>query len=111
PLDVPVVPERRRPRPPHLADRIPRHAEIPSDLLDRLALEKIFTPNPANRLHRQHPPLPASDPTRAAHHASWQGGQLWTPIPPIRGSRLHAETHGAVSASVLSEIEAPMVPT
>src|SRR5207244_10239327 len=92
-LDVPVVRERRRPRPHHLADRIPRHAEIPSDLLDRLALEKIFTPNPANRLHRQHPPLPASDPTRAAHHASWQGGQLWTPIPPIRGSRLHAETH------------------
>src|SRR5438094_867962 len=91
-LDVPVVRERRRPRPHHLADRIPRHAEIPSDLLDRLALEKIFTPNPANRLHRQHPPLPASDPTRAAHHASWQGGQLWTPIPPIRGSRLHAET-------------------
>src|SRR5439155_2641241 len=103
-LDVPVVRERRRPRPHHLADRIPRHAEIPSDLLDRLALEKIFTPNPANRLHRQHPPLPASDPTRAAHHASWQGGQLWTPIPPIRGSRLHAETQSRKEASLLESL-------
>src|SRR5277367_3774766 len=22
-----------------------------------------------------------------------QGGQFWTPIPPLRGSKLHAETH------------------
>src|SRR5439155_16238380 len=89
----------RRPIPQHLSYRIQNHVAIPSYLPDRLALKKKFTPNPANRLHRQHPPLPASDPTRTAHHASWQGGQLWTPIPPIRGSRLHAETHHPAASS------------
>ena len=58
-LDVPLVLERCLPRPQHLADRVPGHLQVPGDLLDRLALEEMLAPNPANRLHCQHPPPPA----------------------------------------------------
>src|SRR6266481_2421974 len=55
-LDVALVLERGLPRPQHLADRVPGHPEVPCDLLDRLALDEVLTPNPRNRLHDQHPP-------------------------------------------------------
>src|SRR5260370_23987335 len=49
---------------------------------------------PANRLHNQHPPPPTSNRSRqpTGHNS---GGQFWTPIPKLRGSKLHAETQPA----------------
>ena len=53
-----VVAECRRIRPDHLAHRVARDLQIPLDRLDRLALDKMLTPNPRNRLHNQHPRHP-----------------------------------------------------
>ena len=59
--------------------------------LDRLALEEMLAPNPTNRLHCQHSPTARFESKRAAHQAQLGGGQFWTPIPQLRGSKLHAE--------------------
>jgi hypothetical protein len=52
----------------------------------------VLTPNPPDRFHCQHSPSPlASNQKRAVHQAQSSGGQFWTPIPRLRGSKLHAE--------------------
>jgi hypothetical protein len=48
--DVPLVLERRLARPQNLADRIAGHLQVPRDLPDRLAFDKMLAPNPADRL-------------------------------------------------------------
>jgi hypothetical protein len=48
------------------------------DLLDRLALDQMLAPYPADRLYYQHPPPPTS--TEAG------SPEFGVPIPPLRGS-------------------------
>ena len=52
-----------RHRPHDVANRIPGELQLPRDRLDLPALHKIRPPNPADRVHRDHPPL---DPLRDA---------------------------------------------
>src|SRR4029077_3691531 len=60
-LDLTLVFEGRLARPQNLADRIPGYPRVPGNLLDRLAFEKMLTPNPPDRLHRQHSPTACFD--------------------------------------------------
>jgi hypothetical protein len=50
-----------------------RHLQVPRDLPDRLAFDKMLAPNPADRLHCQHPPHRSLESERAAHQANLQG--------------------------------------
>src|SRR5262249_32895753 len=63
-----------------------------NDLLDRPAFNKVLPPDPADRLHNQHPPSTRSHPQRATCASLRKGGQYWTPITPLPGSIFHAET-------------------
>src|SRR6202045_159920 len=72
--------EGYRSRPQNLAHRIPRYLQLAHDLLDRLALNEVLPPDPANRLHNQHPPPPGRHPKR---------GSL--PTTGNRGSKLDAD--------------------
>jgi hypothetical protein len=56
-LDGPLVGMLGHPRPDHLAHRVPRHPQIPADLLDALLLLKIRPPDLRDRHHNQHPTL------------------------------------------------------
>ena len=51
----------------------------------------MLAPYPADRLHNQHPPPPAQNQSGQPNRTRL-GGQFWTPIPRLRGSKLHAET-------------------
>jgi hypothetical protein len=55
-LNVMLLLERFPPRPQDLAHRVPGHLQIPGNLPDRLSLDEVLAPNPANRLHCQHSP-------------------------------------------------------
>jgi hypothetical protein len=55
-LNITLVRKRRLARPQHLADRVARDLQITGDLLDRPPLNIMRAPDPANRLHYQHPP-------------------------------------------------------
>src|SRR6516225_2214138 len=90
-LHLALVLERRLPRSQHLADRVPGHLEIPGNLLDRLALDEVLASNPRNRLHDQHPLTTRFESKRVACNGLTSGGHFWTPIPRLRGSKLHAE--------------------
>ncbi len=79
-LNLAIVGKRRLLRAKDLANRVPRNPQVPGDLLDRLALEEMLPPDPADRLHNDNPNHPLS--TRA--------GRL--PELRLRGSILHAET-------------------
>jgi hypothetical protein len=70
--------------------------QVARDLSDRLALDQMLTSYPADRLHNQHPPPPTSNRSRQPT-GQISGGQFWTPIPRLRGSKLHAETQAAAS--------------
>src|SRR5205807_692073 len=91
--DLPLVDKRRPSRPQDLAHRVPRHPQIPRNLSNRLAFEKMLPPNPANRLHRQHASPARSESEASSATDQDSGGQFWTPIPQLRGSKLHAELH------------------
>ncbi len=56
-LDGPFVGELGHAGPDHLAHRVPRHPQLPADLLDRLPVLKIRPPDLRYRLHNQHPTL------------------------------------------------------
>jgi hypothetical protein len=90
-LDLPLVCKARLSGPQHLADRVPGHLEVPGDPSDRLALKKMLPPYPANRVHRQHASPARSESGASSATGQNSGGQFWTPIPPLRGSKLHAE--------------------
>jgi hypothetical protein len=47
-----------------------------SDLLDRLALDEVFTPYPGNRLHDQHPRPPTSLQSRQRNRPIYRGSIL-----------------------------------
>jgi len=78
-LNLAIVGKRSLLRAKDLANRVPGNLQVPGDLLDRLALDEMFPPHPADRLHYDHPHHPLS--TRA--------GRL--PESHLRGSNLHAE--------------------
>jgi len=59
-LDLTLIPKGGLARPQNLADRVPGDMQVPREPLDRLALEEMLPPNPANRLHRQHAPAARS---------------------------------------------------
>ena len=90
-LDFTLVFERRLARPQHFADRVSGHLQVPRDLLDRLALDEVLAPNPRNRFHDQHPLTTRFESKREACNGHTSGGHFWTPIPQLRGSKLHAE--------------------
>lgn len=50
-----LVAELGGPGADHLPDRLPRHAQLAADILDRLAVLKMPTPDLRDRLHNQHP--------------------------------------------------------
>src|SRR6516162_3859402 len=83
-LDLPLVRKRCLPRAQDLADRIARDLQVTGDLLDRLALDQMLAPYPADRLHNQHPPPPARN-KAGSPAVQDSGGQFWTPIPRLRG--------------------------
>src|SRR5262249_2402320 len=84
-LDLPLVLERCLARPQHPPDRAARHLPAPLDLLDRLALEEMLTPFPADRLHCQHSPTARFESKRAAHQAQWQGVNFGRRYPRLGG--------------------------
>jgi hypothetical protein len=55
---------------------IPGHLEIPSSLLDRLALDEVLASNPRNRLHDQHPLTTRFESKRVACNGLTSGGAL-----------------------------------
>src|SRR5207237_4208108 len=79
------VRKRSCPRSKNLAHRVARHLQRAHDLLDRLAPDKVLPPDPADRLHNQHPPPPARVPKRVSLHITAQrGSQLDADHPSIR---------------------------
>ena len=66
-LNLAPIIERAFRRPDRLAHHLARQPQIPRNRLDRLPI-RVFTPNPANCLHHQHPDL-----------ATWKTRQLATP--------------------------------
>src|ERR1700738_4534900 len=79
-LHHPHVLKGRRSRSQNLPHRVPRHLQLTRDLLDRLALNTVLAPDPADRLHNQHPPSPARHPKRVS-----------VPVIAKRGSKLDAD--------------------
>src|SRR5438477_9465438 len=80
-LNVTLVLERCLPRPQYLADRVPGHLQIPGNLPDRLALDKVLAPNPAKSS-----PLSAFPPTTCSNQSKQRIR------PDCRGSILDADT-------------------
>jgi hypothetical protein len=54
-LGGPVIGELGCTRADDLAHRVPRHPQLSTDLLDRLAVDEMRTPDLRDRLHNQHP--------------------------------------------------------
>src|SRR5205807_9585408 len=57
-------------------------------ILDRLAPDKVLTPDPADRLHNQHPPPPARVPKRVSLHITAQRGSKLDADHPSTGVNL-----------------------
>ena len=72
-LNVSFVLEGCCTRPQHPTDRVPGHLQVPRNLLDRLALDEVLAPDPADRLHCQHSPTARLESKRAAHQANLKG--------------------------------------
>src|SRR5262249_23068672 len=70
----------------HPAHRVARDLEQPHDLFDRATFNEMPPPNPAYRLHAQHPFGPAKS-------AGDYRGQISTREPLLRGSVLQADSH------------------
>src|SRR5271157_57965 len=96
-LDRALVLECGLARAKHLADRIPGHLQVPRDLPDRLALDEMLAPNPANRLHRQHASPARFESEASSATGQTSGGQFWTPIPRPRGALPHEECYWRTS--------------
>jgi hypothetical protein len=69
----------------HSFSPVPGHLQIPRDLPDRLALDVMLAPNPADRLHCQHSPHHSLRIKASSASGQHSGGQFWTPIPRLRG--------------------------
>ena len=101
-LDLTFIGKRRLPRPQDPPDRVARQMQGPRDLLDRLPFAQMLAPYPTDRLHNQHPhrPLRAKAGSRPNRKS---GGQFWTPMMPLRGSILHAETHPSDALRIMAQ--------
>lgn len=74
-LNRALILEGRRLRPHDLADRVARQPQIAGNLLDRLALDEELPSDPADRLHRQHPPVrPSRGRYGQLETTTWKGG-------------------------------------
>src|SRR5207237_3217891 len=82
------VRKRSCPRSKNLAHRVARHLQRAHDLLDRLAPDKVLAPDPADRLHNQHPPPPARIPKRVSLHITAQRGSKLDADHPSTGVNL-----------------------
>ena len=69
------------PRSHHLTHRVPRHPQLPANLLDRLPLDKIRPPDLRNRLHDHHPQLAPSNPSRKLLNRIIRGALLDADYP------------------------------
>src|SRR5258707_14318524 len=58
------------------------------NLLDRLAFDKAFPPDPGDRLHNQHPPATRSNPERVSLHITAQRGSKLDADHPSTGVNL-----------------------
>ena len=65
-LHLTLVSKRGLARAQHLANRVARDLQVAGDLLDRLALDQMLPPYPADRLHNQHPRRPPAVKTDSA---------------------------------------------
>src|SRR5271165_1175667 len=108
-LDLPLVRKRCLPRAQDLADRIARDLQVTGDLLDRLALDQMLAPYPADRLHNQHPPPPARN-KAGSPAVQDSGGQFWTPIPRLRGQICTPKHTQAANRSRTTATSAKAIP-
>ena len=104
-----LIRERRLTRAQHPPHRVAGQVELPGNLLDRLAVDKVRPPDPGNRIHNQHLP---HHPTEWVASSQIKGGQFWTPITPRRGSNFHAVPQSSflTSASSLKQPDKPTDP-
>jgi len=78
-------------RPHDAAHRIARQLQLSRDRLDLASLHEVGAPYPADRVHRDHPPLAPCRRTHEETSATTRGwGQNCAPITPKQGSNLHA---------------------
>jgi hypothetical protein len=75
-LHAALVRERRLARAQHLPDRVPRHAEVAHDLLDRLALDEKLAPYARHYLHDQHLPRASAAKRRGVNRIRSEGSIL-----------------------------------
>jgi hypothetical protein len=87
-VHYPHVRERGCSRSQNLAHRVARHLQLAHDLLNRLAPDKVLAPDPADRLHNQHPPPPARVPKRVSLHITAQRGSKLDADHPSTGVNL-----------------------
>ena len=89
-LDFTLVFEGRLTRPQHFGDRVPRHPQVPRDLLDRLALKKCSRRIRPIVSTVSIPPPPASNQSEQRIRPIRRGAILHAD-PPAQGVKLHAE--------------------
>ena len=81
-LNLPLIRKRCLTRAKNLAHRVARYLQGAGDLLDRLPFDQMFAPYPADRLHNQHPPPPASNQSRQPSRPVSRGSILDADPPP-----------------------------
>src|SRR5512143_4336259 len=75
-LDLALILEGGGPGPQHPAHGVARHLEVAGDLLDPLALDVILPPDPADRLHNQHPPTTRLHPKAGSLQSTDEGVKI-----------------------------------
>ena len=65
----------------------------PRNLLDRLALDEVLAPDPADRLHCQHSPTARLESKRAAYQANLKGVNFGRRSPSSGGALPHQECY------------------
>lgn len=90
-LNLALIIEGGHARTKNLANRIPRKPQLARNLLDRLAFDKMLTPNPANCLHNQHPRPPACQCKTGSSSGQPVGGAILEADPPFMGLNLGSD--------------------
>src|SRR3984885_8187763 len=80
-LNLSLVGKRRLPRTNDPANRIPRDLQIAGNLPNRFPAPQMRAPYPANRLHNQHPPPPASESPEQPNRTATGGSILHADSP------------------------------
>src|ERR1700758_3057519 len=86
-LNLPLIRERRPPRPQPLPNRVARSLQVARDLLDRPALDQMLASDPADRLHNQHSPPPTSNRSGQPTSHTFRGSIL-DADPPAQGVKI-----------------------